>query len=108
MSGRIESFKDRLQMAHPDYVVAPEETARFPLHEPVYALTEGLTAQADGQGGARRAGEACRRCRNGRMPAFLKQRKVGAVSTRRWRRRTCPVHDSDLSPDHAGAPAAGL
>ncbi len=27
VSGRIESFKDRLQMAHPDYVVAPEEAA---------------------------------------------------------------------------------
>ena len=43
LSGRIERFKDRLQMAHPDYVVAPEETASFPLHEPVYGLTEGLT-----------------------------------------------------------------
>ena len=61
-------------MAHPDYVVAPEEAARFPLHEPVYALTEGLTAKSDGQGGARRAGARCRRCRNGRTPAFLKQR----------------------------------
>jgi len=45
LSGRIERFKDRLQMAHPDYVVAPEEIASFPLHEPVYGLTEGLTAR---------------------------------------------------------------
>ncbi len=30
VSGRIESFKDRLQMAHPDYVVAPEEAAALP------------------------------------------------------------------------------
>src|SRR6185503_5331951 len=29
--------------AHADYVVAPDEAARFPLHEPVYGLTEGLT-----------------------------------------------------------------
>ena len=29
-------------MAHPDYVVAPEETACLPQHEPVYGLTEGL------------------------------------------------------------------
>src|SRR3954468_11512690 len=33
LSGRIERFKDRLQMAHPDYVVAPEGGADFPLHE---------------------------------------------------------------------------
>ena len=30
LSGRIERFKDRLQMAHPDYVVAPEEAAVCP------------------------------------------------------------------------------
>ncbi len=30
ISGRIERFKDRLQMAHPDYMVAPEEIATFP------------------------------------------------------------------------------
>src|SRR6476661_9181295 len=41
LSGRIERFKDRLQMAHPDYVVAPD--GHFPLHEAVYGLTEGLT-----------------------------------------------------------------
>jgi len=44
VSGKIESFKDRLQMAHPDHVVAPEEAALLPQHEPVYGLTEGLTA----------------------------------------------------------------
>ena len=44
ISGRIESFKDRLQMAHPDYVV--QDAAQMPLHEPVYALTEGLAAKS--------------------------------------------------------------
>ena len=33
LSGKIERFKDRLQMAHPDYVVAPDEAARFPRSE---------------------------------------------------------------------------
>jgi ATP-dependent DNA helicase RecG len=46
VSGRIERFKDRLQMPHPDYVIPPEELAQFPLHEPVYALTEGLPAKS--------------------------------------------------------------
>ena len=45
LSGRIERFKDRLQMTHPDYIVAPEDIASFPLHEPIYPLTEGLTAR---------------------------------------------------------------
>jgi ATP-dependent DNA helicase RecG len=43
LSGRIERFRDTLQMPHPDHVVAPEDEASLPLHEPVYALTEGLT-----------------------------------------------------------------
>src|SRR5215472_15256813 len=30
VSGRIERFKDRLQMAHPDYVVPPEKIAELP------------------------------------------------------------------------------
>jgi ATP-dependent DNA helicase RecG len=42
VSGKIERFKDVLQMAHPDYIVAPEEEASLPAQEPVYALTEGL------------------------------------------------------------------
>ena len=43
VSGKIESFKDRLQMPHPDYIVAPEAAASLPQHEAVYGLTEGLT-----------------------------------------------------------------
>ncbi|HEY4944067.1 MAG TPA: ATP-dependent DNA helicase RecG [Rhizomicrobium sp.] len=43
VSGKIEKYKDKLQMTHPDHVVAPEEEGELPLHEPVYALTEGLT-----------------------------------------------------------------
>src|SRR5277367_2468676 len=29
VSGKVEKFKDRWQMAHPDYVLAPEEIASF-------------------------------------------------------------------------------
>ncbi len=43
VSGKIERFRDTLQINHPDHIVAPEEEASLPLHEPVYALTEGLT-----------------------------------------------------------------
>ena len=43
VSGRIERFRDGLQMAHPDYIEAPDNSAPLSAHEPVYALTEGLS-----------------------------------------------------------------
>ncbi|MBV9539945.1 MAG: ATP-dependent DNA helicase RecG, partial [Alphaproteobacteria bacterium] len=43
VSGKIERFRDTLQMTHPDHVVAAETEGEMPLHEPVYALTDGLT-----------------------------------------------------------------
>ena len=43
VSGRVESYRDELQMAHPDHMVAPDE----PLAdvEPIYALSEGITSR---------------------------------------------------------------
>ena len=75
MSGRIERFKDRLQMAHPDYVVAPEEIASFPLHEPVYGLTEGLTAKSMAKA-VRGALEKVPAMPEWQDAAFLKQRSL--------------------------------
>ena len=46
ISGRIERHDGRLQMAHPDYVVTPDQADQFPEIEPVYPLTEGLTTKA--------------------------------------------------------------
>ncbi len=43
VSGRLERFGDMLQIAHPDYVVAPADAAAIPEREPVYGLTEGVT-----------------------------------------------------------------
>src|SRR5690348_2995771 len=43
ISGKLERFRDTLQMTHPDHIVAPEDDSGLTLHEPVYALTEGLT-----------------------------------------------------------------
>ena len=78
LSGRIESFKDRLQMAHPDYVVAPEEAASFPLHEPVYGLTEGLTPQPMAKA-VRGALEKVPAMPEWQDPAFVKQRRLGRL-----------------------------
>ena len=49
VSGRIERFGPRLQMAHPDYILAPDEADTLPLHEPVYPLTEGLAPKTLGK-----------------------------------------------------------
>src|SRR6185437_6710303 len=38
-------YKDKLQMPHPDHVLASDQLGEMPLHEPVYALTEGLPAK---------------------------------------------------------------
>ena len=46
VSGKVERFKDKLQMMHPDYILSPEEFAEMPLHEAVYPLTEGLPSKS--------------------------------------------------------------
>ncbi len=43
VSGRAEHFQGRVQMAHPDHVIKPSETATMPVFEPIYPLTAGLT-----------------------------------------------------------------
>ncbi|MBT9383191.1 ATP-dependent DNA helicase RecG [Pseudooceanicola sp. CBS1P-1] len=43
VSGRLELYDGRAQMAHPDYVLPPEETSEIPAFEPVYPLTAGVT-----------------------------------------------------------------
>jgi ATP-dependent DNA helicase RecG len=45
VSGRVDIFNDRKQMAHPDYIVAPEARAELPMLEPVYPLTAGLSGK---------------------------------------------------------------
>ncbi len=45
VSGRVERYGDTLQMAHPDYIVAPEARADLPMLEPVHPLTAGLSGK---------------------------------------------------------------
>jgi ATP-dependent DNA helicase RecG len=96
LSGRIEKFKDRLQMAHPDYVVAPEGIASFPLHEPVHRLTEGLTARPMAKA-VRGALEKVGAMPEWQDPAFLKQRKWDTFNAALETAHN-PVHEADLSP----------
>jgi len=43
VSGRLERFHGAPQIAHPDYILPPEEAASLPALEPVYPLTQGLS-----------------------------------------------------------------
>ncbi len=42
VSGRVERYGSRLQMTHPDYILASSDRAKLPAIEPVYPLTLGL------------------------------------------------------------------
>ncbi len=44
ISGKIEDFSGGRQMVHPDYIADPDKPEDMPLHEPIYPLTAGLTA----------------------------------------------------------------
>jgi ATP-dependent DNA helicase RecG len=97
LSGRIEKFKDKLQMAHPDHVVAPDE--EFPLHEPVYRLTEGLPSRAMIKT-VRGALERVPAMPEWQEPTFLKQRKWDSFGAALEGAHN-PVHDTDLEPTTA-------
>ncbi len=45
ISGTVEMFSGQPQISHPDYVVTREEAETLPRIEPIYPLTEGLTAK---------------------------------------------------------------
>ncbi len=95
ISGRIESFKDKLQMPHPDYVV--EDAATMPQHEPVYALTEGLPAKSLAKA-VRGALAHVPAMPEWQDPAFLK-REGFAPFAEALAAAHAPIHEADLSPE---------
>jgi ATP-dependent DNA helicase RecG len=97
VSGKIESFKDRLQMAHPDHVVAPEEAASLPQHEAVYGLTEGLTARVMAKA-VRGALERVPTVPEWQDAAFLKRQGFASFNEALTAAHN-PAHEADLSPD---------
>jgi ATP-dependent DNA helicase RecG len=97
VSGRIERFKDRLQMAHPDFVVAPEDAASLPQHEAVYGLTEGLPAKSMARA-VRGALEKLPPLPEWQDPAFRKARGFASFGEALTTAHT-PVHEGDLSPE---------
>jgi ATP-dependent DNA helicase RecG len=94
ISGRIESFNNRLQMPHPDVIAAPGED--MPLHEPVYALTEGLAGKVLGKA-IRGALEKVPAMPEWLDSAYLKARGWSAFADA-IRKVHAPVHEEDLQP----------
>jgi ATP-dependent DNA helicase RecG len=45
VSGRVERFRDNLQIVHPDHMLAKAAFEALPVIEPVYPLTAGLSAK---------------------------------------------------------------
>ena len=43
VSGKLDYRRDCWVMAHPDYILRPEEAETLPALEPIYSLTQGLT-----------------------------------------------------------------
>jgi len=97
LSGKIERYKDRLQMTHPDYVLAPEELSELPLLEPVYALTEGLTPKPLAKA-IRNAVAKVPEMPEWLDPAYLRARKWPAFSDA-LRTAHSPASEAGLSPE---------
>lgn len=45
VSGRVERFREQVQIVHPDHMLPPAEFEKLPVVEPVYPLTAGLSAK---------------------------------------------------------------
>jgi len=100
VSGRVERFQNRAQMAHPEHVVPEAEAAAIRIVEPSYPSTEGLPMRA-----LRRAIESALE----RLPDLPEWASPSLVAQRAWpawneavRRAHAPSEAEDLDP---GSPA---
>ena len=99
VSGRVERYGETLQMAHPDYIVAPEARGELPLLEPVYPLTGGLSGKVLLKAG-RQALERVPALAEWQEPAWLKQRGWPTFDTA-LRRLHRPDDAADVSAGSA-------
>ena len=96
VSGRLEQYGETLQMAHPDYIVAPDQREDLPLLEPVYPLTAGLSGKV--------LNKATRQAAQ-RVPVFTEWQEPQWIKQHGWasfdealRRLHVPDDAADLSP----------
>src|SRR6516165_6083319 len=96
ISGRIDSYNDEKQMAHPDYIVAPEARADLPLIEPVYPLTAGLSGKVLSKA-ARQGLERFAQLPEWQDAAWLRERGWPSVKEALGRLHR-PASPADVSP----------
>ncbi|MGH6872255.1 MAG: ATP-dependent DNA helicase RecG [Rhizomicrobium sp.] len=96
VSGKIERFANRLQMAHPDHIVPPEEAGSFAMQEPVYRLTEDLPGKAMGKA-VRGALEKLPEMPEWLDPAYRRARAWDSFSTALLAAHA-PHNEEELSP----------
>ena len=97
LSGRIDSFGGRLQMAHPDYIVAPEDAGQIPEVEAIYRTTEALHARTLG----RAVGHALERVPalpEWQDPAYRTRQGFASFSDE-LHAAHAPRSDADLAPE---------
>jgi ATP-dependent DNA helicase RecG len=97
VSGRLERFQGRAQMAHPEHVVPEEEAEEIRIVEPTYPTTEGLPMRT-----LRRAVEGALE----RIPTLDEWMSPSLLAQRAWprwdeavRRAHAPEDARDLEPD---------
>ncbi len=99
VSGRVERFRDEIQMSHPDHVVPAEELASIARVEPVYPLTAGITPRVMAKA-VRAAIERAPALPEWQDAAFLAREGFPA-----WRDALEALHapqgEADLAPDRA-------
>jgi ATP-dependent DNA helicase RecG len=96
VSGKVERFGSEWQIAHPDYMLAPDKAGEIPEIEPVYPATAGLPARTV----RKFAHEALARAPD--LPEWLDPAFLAREGFPTWRqaleRLHGPLSESDLSP----------
>src|SRR5262249_700439 len=97
VSGRIERFGNKLQMVHPDHIVAPQHADQMPTHELVYPINENLSGKA--------LAKAVRHALE-KLPALTEWQDKAFLAARGWpsfdeaiRAQHAPKNESDLEPN---------
>ena len=86
VSGRAERYNNKVQIVHPDHVVAPEKADSLPQFEAVYPLTAGLTTKVLG----RTMGAALERVPD--LPEWIKPELLERFNWPSWRQATLDAH----------------
>lgn len=98
ISGTAELFNDRVQIAHPDYILSPSQIDQLPSFEPIYPLTAGLK------------GKTLRKAISAAIPKVASQEEwidEKRLQTHNWpafdeaiKQLHSPRSEADLAPNH--------